>query len=175
MLNSKVNGFKNILADSFDEHCRSGSFSLKTHLVEHIVNVLRRFDMLFVSHASPCDLYNLPLGHHIVQSCPCKRMKQTVQGLQLCLKGDERCLSSIEKVNSAAKWKDQDLQSCFRFDGRHLSRDDEKFSQQDILFHIDLVYIGNMENAGLFSHLLSTFKDDALNTFCSLHSEIAHP
>lgn len=45
--------------ETFDEHCKTGIYNLKLHLLAHILEDLGKFGLLDVVNSSLLDLYNV--------------------------------------------------------------------------------------------------------------------
>lgn len=58
MLNERMKDFKPMLVHTFDEHCKLGLYTLKYHLVGHIMADLRISGTLSVLHSIPYDHFN---------------------------------------------------------------------------------------------------------------------
>lgn len=83
--------------------------------------------------------------------------------------------TTTEAVIITDRGKTGDLPSCLLVvEECSLVRDGEELILRDIQTDIDWVYIGDIKKAGLFSHLVEIFKEDAMNNLSTLFSEITH-
>lgn len=96
------------------------------------------------------------------------RIEETIKDPLICGKGDKMGCTSTQAVNIVARWKTWDAYSRFLVDKRHLVRNGEKLTIQNVQAEINGVYIGNTKKAGLFSHLKKLFENYKMTSFSSV-------
>lgn len=91
VLNSRISRFQKNVGDIFADNCSTGLFTLKFHLLHHIVEDLRRFGTLSVLDASPLKYYNVHIktSYSRASGSMKAKLEETVKGLQLCGEGDQ--------------------------------------------------------------------------------------
>lgn len=58
-LGEKIAWFKELVKATFDQHCESGLNRMKCHLLDHVVQDLKRFGSLRILDGSPFERSNL--------------------------------------------------------------------------------------------------------------------
>lgn len=56
-MNSKFFCFKKTVVEAFVEHCNTGHYTLNFHLLDNVIENLRRFETLGVLNAPPSESY----------------------------------------------------------------------------------------------------------------------
>lgn len=62
-LGEEIQHFKELVKAMFEEHCGSGLYMLKLHLLDHVVEVLERYGSLEMLHGSPFERFNVHIKH----------------------------------------------------------------------------------------------------------------
>lgn len=63
MLGKRVDAFKRMPVDTFDEHCKWGLYVLKSHLHDHIMEDRRKFETVSILVRSPYEHFKVPIDH----------------------------------------------------------------------------------------------------------------
>lgn len=106
--------FTKIVVDNVSIHCRTGILNISLHHLDHIVEDLCRFGMLFVlddntfEHNCAC----IKTSFCITWRPLTRRMEDTVKVFMFCKKGGKMGGTFTEAVNSAAKGKTNDAYSA---------------------------------------------------------------
>lgn len=143
--------------------------NFKFQLLYHITEDLCRFGKLSVLEDSTeyCNVH-IKMSHRGTSGHMKKRVGKTGKYLLVSGECEKMPLKSTKAVNSTAEQEIRDAYNCLPDEERHLDRDGLEIKLRDIQAAIDGVDIVETKNAGLFSHLMEMFKENAMNSLSGL-------
>lgn len=97
-LERMVKQFRRTLLQTINEHCDSSLYTLKYHVLDHVVEYIQRFGTSSVLHSSPYEHFNVHIDQAYKRNLQRKRTK-TIATVSLTERSYKRAVSYGKKEN----------------------------------------------------------------------------
>lgn len=169
-LEERVKEFKRELVERFDDHCESGLYTLKFHLLDHMVEDIRKFGTLSVLDGSPFEHFNVHIkqAYRKTSQRRSTRMMETVGVIER--RYDGRCGYVGEKGNGRMGMKGERRMRLER-SGPYLVRDGERLGVDEVARAVE-EGVGGRSGVSFANKLVELFGASTMKTYCALVREI---
>lgn len=164
-LRGEIREFKSVVEGAFASHCPSGLYTLKYHLLDHLVEDLERFGSISFMDAGPFEHFNVVIkqSYRMTSRRLTTRMDETVQRMGSAVDNVRRPRERRNVGGDGASVLKR--QKCVEGGGGYLVRDGECLSLGELCGAIERAGEGTKVGNCFGEVLVDLFKKDVLVSF----------